>query len=596
MKDFVKMFFAALLALAVVVGGVVAAMFFFVAVVVGGKETPKVAPGSYLVLDLSAPIIDKPSDRSPRDVLQDAAFGGPGHGINLWTVTEAIRRAGDDKRVKGIYLTGTIVRSGWSSGWGALKEIRDNLAAFRAKGKRIVVYSQAYTEESYYLASVADEVVVNPFGGLEFNGFASQPLFYAKAFEKFGVGVQVTRVGKYKSAVEPFILDKMSDANREQIQKLLGDMWDEYLKAVSAARRVPVDQLQRIADTKGMLRGVEMVDAKLADKTAYFDDVLDELRKDTGVTDAAKPFRQITLGEYLKTLGERRRGKGQVAVLYAEGDIVDGGSRTNVGGDYFARLLRRARQDKDVKAVVLRVNSPGGSASASEVIQREVRLLKREKPVIVSMGTVAASGGYWISTYGDKIFAEPTTLTGSIGVFGMLPNFEKLMNNVGVGSDVVKTGKYADLGTVYRAKTPEELALIQGEVDWIYSEFISKVVEGRKLPRAKVEEIAQGRVWSGVEAKALGLVDEMGGLEDAIRCAAQSAKLGDNYSLAIYQVKKNPMEQIITALGEDGEDQTADDVSIVAPARELLDQARRFSTLNDPRGVYARMPYDLNIR
>ena len=595
MKDFVKMFFAALLALAVVVGGVVAAMFFFVAVVVGGKETPKVAPGSYLVLDLSAPIIDKPSDRSPRDVLQDAAFGGPGHGINLWTVTEAIRRAGDDKRVKGIYLTGTIVRSGWSSGWGALKEIRDNLAAFRAKGKRIVVYSQAYTEESYYLASVADEVVVNPFGGLEFNGFASQPLFYAKAFEKFGVGVQVTRVGKYKSAVEPFILDKMSDANREQIQKLLGDMWDEYLKAVSAARRVPVDQLQRIADTKGMLRGVEMVDAKLADKTAYFDDVLDELRKDTGVTDAAKPFRQITLGEYLKTLSERRRGKGQVAVLYAEGDIVDGGSRVNVGGDYFARLLRRARQDKDVKAVVLRVNSPGGSAAASEVIQREVRLLKREKPVIVSMGTVAASGGYWISTYGDKIFAEPTTLTGSIGVFGMLPNFEKLMNNVGVGSDVVKTGKYADLGTVYRAKTPEELALIQGEVDWIYGEFISKVAEGRKLPRAKVEEIAQGRVWSGVEAKALGLVDEMGGLEDAIHYAAQSAKLGDNYSLAIYQVKKNPMEQIITSLGEDGEDQTDGDVSIAAPARELLDQARRFSTLNDPRGVYARLPYDLNI-
>ncbi|HNX20097.1 MAG TPA: signal peptide peptidase SppA [Acidobacteriota bacterium] len=595
MKDFLKMFFAALLALAVVVGGFVAAMFLFVAVVVGGKETPKVAQGSYLVLDLSAPIVDKPSDRSPRDVLQDAAFGGGGRGINLWTLTEAIRRAGDDKRVKGIYLTGTIVRSGWSSGWGALKEIRDNLAAFRAKGKRIVVYSQAYTEESYYLASVADEVVVNPFGGLEFNGFASQPLFYAKAFEKFGVGVQVTRVGKYKSAVEPFILDKMSDANREQIQKLLGDMWDEYLKAVSAARRVPVDQLQRIADTKGMLRGVEMVDAKLADKTAYFDDVLDELRKDTGVTDAAKPFRQITLGEYLKTLSERRRGKGQVAVLYAEGDIVDGGSRVNVGGDYFARLLRRARQDKDVKAVVLRVNSPGGSASASEVIQREVRLLKREKPVIVSMGTVAASGGYWISAYGDKIFAEPATLTGSIGVFGMLPNFEKLMNNVGVGSDVVKTGKYADLGTVYRAKTPEELALIQGEVDWIYGEFISKVAEGRKLPRAKVEEIAQGRVWSGVEAKALGLVDEMGGLEDAIHYAAQSAKLGDNYSLAIYQVKKNPMEQIITSLGEDGEDQTDGDVSIAAPARELLDQARRFSTLNDPRGVYARLPYDLNI-
>ncbi len=598
MKEFIKMFFASLLALAVAAFTLFLFFFAIVAIAGAGRSAPAVPADAMLVLDLGAPIPDKPAERSPRDVLSDALTERSVSPLGLRGVTEAIRRAGSDKRIKGIFITGLVGRSGYASGWGALKEIRERLAEFRKGGKKIVAYNLGYDEPTYYIASVADEIVVNPFGMMELNGFASESPFFANAFRKYGVGVQVTRVGKYKSAVEPFLLDRMSDANREQIAKLLGDLWSGYLSDVAEARGLAGGDLQAAADQRGILRPNELQQMKLVDRVAYVDEVIVDLKKLTGADEDERTFRQVSLADYASALALRpeRRGDRGVALIYAEGEIVDGDSKTEVGGDYVARLLRKARLDDDVKAVVLRVNSPGGSASASEVIQREVRLLKGKKPVVVSMGTVAASGGYWISSYGDHIFAEPGTITGSIGVFGMFPNVQKLVNDVGVTFDTVKTGQLADMGTIMRPKTDQELAIFQEYVDWIYEQFVDKVVDGRGLPREKVLEIAQGRVWSGVEAKNLGLVDELGGLSAALRHAAGQAKLGDDYGLVVYQEKRSPLADALAALSRDQEEGFAEESVLVRQGRALLDDVRRLALFSDPRGVYARLPFDVTPR
>jgi protease-4 len=352
-------------------------------------------------------------------------------------------------------------------------------------------------------------------------------------------------------------------------------------------------------------------DAKLIDRTAYVDEVITDLKQQTGAAATKKTFKQISLADYAKIAPDAAANEknqtadkdkptvhGGIALVYAEGDIVDGeGDLGEIGGAKFARELRELRQDKDIKAVVLRVNSPGGSAPASEAIQREIRLTRQVKPVIVSMGSYAASGGYWISTYGDYIFAEPTTITGSIGVFGIQFDMQKLANNLGVTFDSVKTGKFADAITITRPKTDEELAVFQRLVDWIYGEFVSKVAESRKLKREFVEEIAQGRVWSGTEAKRLGLVDEIGGLDAALAYAAKKAGLGNNYELTEYPRKKDLSEVISDLL---------DDMKNVSGAHAragVADQIiQRFTaelktlkSFNEPSGLYARLPVDLAI-
>lgn len=597
MKEFFKMLLASLIALALVLGGLLVGFFIFVAALSSGKEGT-VTSGAMLVLNFDRPISDKPSSSDPNQVVMDALGGGGAKTYTLREVTDAIEYAAKDDRIKGIYLTGGVAKKGYLSGWGALREIRQNLVEFRKTGKRIVAWNDSHDESTFYLASVADEILVDPLGISEFNGFAANILFYAKALDKLGIGVQVTRVGKYKSAVEPFILEHISEANREQITKLLNDIWGAFLGDISKSRKLSVADLQQIADAGGLVRGDKMVQMKLADRTASFDQLLDELKQFTGAKADERTFKQVGLEHYLKAIEGKvphRSGKGKIAVIYAEGDIVDGESRSQVGGNTVARLLRQARLDNDVKAVVLRVNSPGGSATASEVIQRETRLLNKNKPVVVSMGTVAASGGYWISTYGKRIFAEPATLTGSIGVFGMLPNIEKLSQTIGVNSDVVKTGKYADLNNWWRARGPEELDVIQQEVNFIYDAFISKVSEGRKLPAEKVREIAQGRVWSGVEAKNLGLVDELGGLEEAIAYAGKATGLGDNYELVSYQEKRPAVQQFLESLAGEKPDQSEAAV-LLQRARILTDQFGKLAQLNDPKGVYARLPFDVETR
>jgi len=560
---------------------------------------PQVKDKSVLVLDLSLNITDSKPSRSTSAAIEEVLSEDSGDTVTLRTVLDTIEYAKKDPKIVGIYLEGSSDSS--SSGFANLKEVRSALQRFRDAKKPIFAYQMDWNERDYYLGSVANTIAVNPYGALEINGFSSQALFFTGALEKYGVGVQVTRVGKYKSAVEPFLLKKMSPENRQQTQKLLGDMWGEYLKTVAPSRKVTVPQLQALADNGGTLMADEALKNKLVDKVVYFDEISTELKKLTGTDRENKSFKQISLKNYAKIAenknSTRADNKNQIAVLYAEGEIVDGeGGPTQVGGDRIAQEMRKIREDNDVKAVVLRVNSPGGSATAAEVIGREVMLTGKKKPVIVSMGNLAASGGYWISMGSNRIFAEPNTITGSIGVFGMLFNAEKLAANNGLTWDVVKTARFADTNTVSRPKNPQELANIQRVVDRIYDRFITKVADSRKLPKNKVQEIAQGRVWSGTAAKQLGLVDEIGGLEDAVREAAKQAKLGDNWKLEEYPKRRTLEERILEKIsGVHVLKPAAKLDPLTAEFKKMQNELAAIKSMNDPQGVYVRLPFNLRI-
>ncbi|MEG3978420.1 signal peptide peptidase SppA [Microcoleus sp. herbarium8] len=605
MKDFLKYTCASLLGTflgLLLLGGVgLGGLVLLIAVAASSSKDsgPQVKDKSVMVLDLSLNITDSKPNRSTSAAIQGVLSDDSGDAVTLRTVLDAIESAKKDPKIVGIYLEGSSDSS--SSGFANLKEVRSALQRFRDAKKPIIAYEMDWNERDYYLGSVANTIAINPYGSLEINGFSSQAMFWTGALEKYGVGVQVTRVGKYKSAVEPFLLKQMSPENRQQTQKLLGDIWGEYLKTVGPNRKLTVPQLQAVADNGGTLMADEALKSKLVDKVVYFDEIATELKKLTGTDAEDKSFKQISLKNYARVAesknSTRADNKNQIAVLYAEGEIVDGdGGPTQVGGDRIARELRKIRENDDVKAVVLRVNSPGGSATAAEVIGREVALTGKKKPVIVSMGNLAASGGYWISMGSNKIFAEASTITGSIGVFGMLFNVEKLAANNGVTWDVVKTARFADSKTISRPKTPQELANIQRVVDRIYDRFITKVADSRKLPKNKVQEIAQGRVWSGTAAKQLGLVDEIGGLEDAIKAAAQQAKLGDNWQLEEYPKNRTLEERILERIsGIHVFEPAAKLDPLTAEVKKMQDELAVVKSMNDPQGVYVRLPFNLRI-
>lgn len=614
MKNFFSSFFASLSALIVfAVGSVTLFFLLFLALAALGEKKPvSVQPGSYLVFNLSANIQDTPSQADGLEQLQEALGGDGTQVLQLREVTRALHAASQDDAIKGIYLTGRIQAEGYGSGFAALREVREALAAFKAAGKPVKAYLDFAGTRDYYLASAGSEIVLDPFGAIMMPGLASQPMFFTGAFEKLGVGVQVTRVGKYKSAVEPFTRRDMSPESRAQTQKLLDDVWQDLTATMEQGRQLPAGALQKLIDEKGFIRPDVALAAKLVDRVAYVDEVLAELKAATGRQGARQNFKQIALQDYAKLVPagalEARRStpgkleltggnEGKIAVVYAEGEIIDGDGHEAgyVHGTQLARQLRRLREDAEVKAVVLRINSPGGSVSASEAIQREVRLIQAKKPVVVSMGTVAASGGYWIATGTERIFAEPTTITGSIGVFGLFLNFQGLANDkLGLTFDTVKTGRFADATTVTRPKTAEELALFQDFVDWVYDQFIGKVAASRQLDRAAVQEVAQGRVWSGREALKLGLVDELGGLAAAIQHAADKAKLGAGVTIAEYPQKKPLMEALTEAFEGRRREQ-----ALAGPAGGLLRQVqgewRSLLHCNDPRGLYARLPFDLRL-
>lgn len=614
MKNFFTSFFATLTALLVFLLGsfVLAFLLLGALIALGQKKPAAVQDGSYLVFDLSANILDTPSQTEGMEEFIEA-LGGESRGrLQLRQVTRALEAAAEDKAIKGLFLTGSLQGGNYGSGYAALREVRAAIEAFKASGKPVKAYLTLARTRDFYLASAAGEIVLDPYGAVVMPGLASQPMFFSGAFEKFGVGVQVTRVGKYKSGIEPFTRTDMSPENREQIQKLIDDLWGELTATVSAGRKLPAGTLQRLVDEKGFIRAEAAREARLVDRIAYLDEVLDELKEATGRKGSARPFKQINLKEYARLVGghglaarraaegkiELNPEKGRLAIVYAEGEIVDGHGQEEgyVYGAKTARLLRQVRQDEGVKAVVLRVNSPGGSVTGSEAIAREVRLLQQVKPVVVSMGSYAASGGYWISAPAGRIFAEPTTVTGSIGVYGVLLNFQKLFNEkLGLTFDTVKTGRHADALTVTRPKTPEEMKLIQDSVDWIYEQFIGKVADGRKLERKTVEEIAQGRVWSGAEALKLGLVDEIGGLSAAVKHAAAEAKLGDGFRVAEYPRPKQFAEALTEALEHRQREKTLAG-PLGAVFGETLQELRSLWKFNDPQGVYARLPFDLRLQ
>ncbi|OAM90264.1 signal peptide peptidase SppA [Termitidicoccus mucosus] len=620
MKNFFTSLLGSLVALVIFSLGAMLCSFLLIVVIAslggGGKKKITVEKGSYLVLDMSVNITDAPP-HIDRNIIAGALAGGGGAPpvLQLREATRALRSAASDRRIAGVFLHGRFAPADYGTGYAALKEIREALQAVKAAQKPVIAFLDSASVREMYLASLADEIVLDPYGELLMPGLASEPAFFAGAFEKFGVGVQVTRVGKYKSAIEPYTRTDMSPESREQMQKLLGDIWDELRGGVAAARGLTTADVQKIVDTEGLIRPESALDAGLVTRLAYRDEIIDEMKIRTGrAAGENEPFLQIALADYVTTVpvsagpspapvktGTAKTGGSRVAVVYAEGVIVDGhGAPNEIGGERFAREIRRLRQDEDIAAIVLRVNSPGGSASASEHIQRELRVAAHTKPVIVSMGTYAASGGYWISAYGNRIFAGPGTITGSIGVFGVQFDIQRLSNNLGVTYDSVKTGKFADAITITRPKTEEELAVVQRMVDWIYDEFVGKVADARGIARERVHEIAQGRVWSGAEALRLGLVDEIGGLDDAIAYAAGKAGLKSGYKVTEYPRKKEFAEVLAElfqdiAPNADARTSVTDGAVDQAIAR-LKAELSAINQFNDPKGIYARLPLELMVR
>jgi|UniRef100_UPI004049791D protease IV len=593
MRNFISSMLGALAAMILFcVAG--SALFIVLLIVISsmGEKHVSVEPGSYLVVDLSTNITDAPPVLDFGMLTGDAV-----EVIQLRNATKAIRSAAKDSRIDGVLITGSLRPDGLGSGYAALAEMREALSDFKTSGKPIHAYLTYASTRDYYLASVAGDVALNPFGVIIMPGLATEPVFFANAFERFGIGVQVTRVGKYKSAVEPFIRDDLSAENRLQLQSLLNDIWTGLISDVAASRDLTVAAIQGVVDAEGLIRADKAKDAGLIDRIIYQDEILDELKLATGRNGTELPFKQISLREYAAVAPDPGGyGTGRIAVVYAEGDIVDGeGEWTQVGGDRFARELRKLRQDDKVKAIVLRVNSPGGSATASEVIQREMRLAAMEKPVVVSMGSYAASGGYWVSTYSDRIFAEPTTITGSIGVFGIVFDVKELAGNIGINFDSVKTGRFADALSISRPKTDAELAVLQRSIDWIYEQFIEKVAESRHLDRSVVEEIAQGRVWSGSEALKLGLVDELGSLNAAIRYAAEQADLGGGYRVTEFPRRKE-LGEAIAELLQRLQPAGARSGIYSDLLRRMEMELKTLNAYNDPQGIYARLPINLTFR
>ena len=586
MRQFFKFLFASMLGfmlsfvvLIILLVAIVSAIAFS-----GSDEKADISDNSVMHLSFDYPI----KERTVKSPFEKFSFLGldSKKTLGLNDILANIKNAKTDARIKGIYIDASSL----SAGFATVEEIRYALLDFKKSGKFIISYSEVYTQGAYYLASVADKVYLNPEGLIDFRGFSSQIPFFKGALDKLEIEAQVIKVGTYKSAVEPFILDKMSDPNRKQVTSFLGSLYDHFLSGVSVSRKVPKDSLFNIANNALVRNANDAVKYKLADGLRYKDQVLDDLKSRTGI-DRKKDLKSVSLEEYSSSSDNENTSDNKIAIIYALGEITGGeGDENTMGSERISRAIRKVRFDDKIKAVVLRINSPGGSALASDVIWREVVLTKKVKPVIVSMGDVAASGGYYIACGADSIYAEPNTITGSIGVFGIIPNMQKFFNNkLGITFDGVKTGKFADLGSINRPLTDFEKSLIQKEVNNIYANFTTKVATGRKRTQPYIDSIGQGRVWSGKEAIGIGLVDKLGNINDAIKSASKKAKLKD-YKIVEYPSQKDPFKSLL--------DQSSSDVKMYFAKQELgtnylyyeqLKSALKFS------GIQTRLPYDFII-
>lgn len=589
MKDFTKYMLATITG--IFASAIILIILFFMMIgsmVAKSSKEVVVKDNTILHLKLEQQIVDRGS-KNPMENFDYMSFKAtPQLGLN--DILKAIDNAANDERIRGIYIESSTVGSGAAT----LEEIRLALKKFKESGKFIISYNESYSQKGYYLASVSDKILLNPEGAMEWFGMRSEVMFFKDALKKLGVEMQIIRHGKFKSAVEPFMYDRMSPENREQILTYIGSIWNHWVDNISVSRDISVEELNKLADNLSIRNAKTAVEFGLIDSLVYKDQVIDLLK---GLTDTklSKDINSISLAQYAKVKLPQKKGKGfvkdKIAVVYASGEIVMGdNSESSIAGEHFARTLREARRDSSVKAIVLRVNSPGGSALASELIWREMTLAREVKPVIVSMGDVAASGGYYIAAPADYIVANPTTITGSIGVFGTIPNVKEALNKkLGITVDVAKTNKHADISTIYRPLTAEERAMIQLGVEEVYTTFIGHVAEGRNMTTEQVDEIGQGRVWSGINAIGINLIDEFGGLQRAIDIAAERAGLED-YRISELPKQKDPFETLLK--------QFSGEVKASILQKELGDtyeHITRIKNIATQRGTMARIPYDVEL-
>jgi protease-4 len=593
MKSFFASFFGTLFAIALVIVGGFLLLIGIISLIGSSSKGPTVENKSVLVIDLSVPISDAPPEFNTSQLLSELS-GQENQRVTLREVLRSISLAATDDRISAIFLTGNVVPVNYSSGLAALREIREALIRFKQSKKLVYAHLVVPFTRTYYVASVADKIYLDREEGMALSGLVSEQLRFASLLKKFGIGIQVSKQGKYKSAVEPYVLDSSSPENTEQVQSLLSDFWSEITTGIEQARNLPAGTVQQLISQKGLIDADTALQQKLVTDLVPLTSVMDELKQKYAEDSKNNTFRQITVANYLATFDGRVRAaeKGsKVGVIYAEGEIVDGeGDSASIGGDKLARAIRKFRFDPDIKAIVLRVNSPGGSALASEVIRSELESTQKMKPIVVSMGTVAASGGYWISTTANRVFAEPGTITGSIGVFGLLPNVQKLANDNGVFWNPIETSPYSDLFSIARPKTDAELAVIQGAIDRIYDDFLKHVSDARHLPVDSVKEIAQGRVWSGTQAVKLHLVDEIGGLQTAISYAGTLANLGDSPKITEYPAKKDLSEKLQELFKNNERPPVSKLDPINRELKALETDLQTLTHLNDPQGVYALLP------
>jgi protease IV len=585
MAGFFRSFFASLLALIIFVG-VCVLLFLVVVGTILSPSKPSVGSKAVLVLDLSQEFKEQAQDNPLADLGADDESDIPG----VYDLVRLIRRAKTDSAIHGIYLKCNSDPNGFATN----EEIRLALADFKKGGKFIYAYGDVLPQKAYYVAGMADKIYCNPKGGVEWRGFATDMLYLKNALDRLEIQPQIFYAGKFKSATEPLRETKMTDANRLQLTELLGDFYNRFLYSTARARGLDSAVLRKCGNENLIQYAQDALDYKLVDGLKYDDEVKDEIRDKLNIGRHSY-INFIPVGKYAKAVNYKATGKDEISLIYAEGEVVDGkGEKDEIGSDTYRWLIRKARFDKDVKAIVIRVNSGGGSSMASENIWREVTLARKEgKPVVISFGDVAASGAYYLSCNADSIFALPGTITGSIGVFSIVPNLQGFFKDkLGVTFDGVKTAPEADIMTVTRPLTPGERLLIQNDVDTIYKDFKTRVSDGRKKPMAFIDSIAQGRVWSGTTGLSLGLVDRIGTLQDAIDCAARMAKT-DDYRLVEYPEPKGFLERLLGSYRHT--------VSAKAAIKEELgeDGYRTYMTIKKVKAmmgtVQTRLPFDLTI-
>ncbi len=583
MKGFFKIFLAVLLAMITLP----VILIFALGGLIGSLDSPttEVEPHSVLVFNLEENIADSPrmptlsaGSLSSMEVVQT---------LSMLDIVEVLEAAANDTNICALYINMTGLGS--LSGTAQIEELRSLFAEFsKASGKPIVAYHETYSQGGYWLSSVANEVYMNPEGSFDWRGLASQSLFFKGAIDKLGVDVQIVRHGTYKSAVEPYMLDKMSPANRRQTEAMVEALWGVLVEDVAASRNITPSQLQHYASSLAVDSPEKALMYGFVDGLKYEDEVEARLTTIAGT----KEVKSVTFGEYHTVVRQTKISPNKVAIVYADGDIVDGeGAEGVVGGATTAEQIRRAREDEGVKAVVLRVNSPGGSALASEVMWRELKLLGEEKPIVVSMSNYAASGGYYISSPADRILANRTTLTGSIGVFGLIVSGgDVLKDKLGISVDVAKTAPHADMGTMFRPLTTSEMGFMQRSVEDVYTTFVGHVAEGREMTPEAVDAIGEGRVWSGVDAAQIGLVDEFGGLKKALAVAAAKAELGADWRVVEILEEQDEFTALMNSLLTAKAPKLSSESGDVARTLQLLRRVVESGT-----GIQARMPYDITI-